>query len=76
MDNLPATGCRLGLGVGALFDFLAGGIPRAPAWIRSARLEWAFRLSREPRRLWRRYLTGIPMFLARVMGQWWSGARV
>jgi len=76
MDNLPATGCRLGLGVGALFDFLAGGIPRAPAWIRSARLEWAFRLSREPRRLWRRYLTGIPMFMARVMGQWWSGARV
>jgi alpha-1,3-mannosyltransferase len=76
MDNLPATGCRLGLGVGALFDFLAGEVPRAPAWIRSARLEWAYRLCREPHRLWRRYLIGNAIFIVRVVGQWWSGARV
>jgi alpha-1,3-mannosyltransferase len=76
MENLSATGCRLGFGVGALFDFLAGEIPRAPTWIRSARLEWAYRLSREPRRLWRRYLIGNPKFATRAIGQWWSGARV
>jgi alpha-1,3-mannosyltransferase len=76
MENLSATGCRLGFGVGALFDFLAGEIPRAPTWIRLARLEWAYRLSREPRRLWRRYLIGNPKFATRAIGQWWSGARV
>jgi beta-1,4-glucosyltransferase len=43
------------LGVGALFDFLAETHPRAPKAVREARLEWLFRLSREPKRLWRRY---------------------
>ena len=76
MENLSATGCRLGFGVGALFDFLAGEVPRAPAWIQFARLEWAYRLSRDPRRLWRRYLAGNPKFATRAIGQWWSGARV
>jgi alpha-1,3-mannosyltransferase len=75
-ENLDATGCRLGFGVGALFDFLSGDVPRAPHWIRVARLEWAWRLAREPGRLWRRYLLGNPVFLMRVFGQWWSGARV
>lgn len=43
------------IGVGALFDFMAQAAPRAPRWMRTLRLEWLFRLSREPRRLWRRY---------------------
>ena len=47
-ENLEATGCRLGFGVGALFDFLSGDVPRAPSWVRSARLEWLYRLQREP----------------------------
>ena len=75
-ENLEATGCRLGFGVGALFDFLAGDVSRAPPWVRAARLEWLYRLLREPGRLWRRYLLGNPVFLMRVLGQWWSGARV
>lgn len=75
-DHLAATGCRLGFGVGALFDFMAGEVPRAQSWVRSARLEWAYRLLQEPRRLWRRYLVGIPIFLLRVLRQWWSGPRV
>jgi len=75
-ENLEATGCRLGFGVGALFDFLAGDVSRAPPWVRAARLEWLYRLLREPGRLWRRYLLGNPVFLVRVLGQWWSGARV
>ena len=75
-DNLAATGCRLGFGVGALFDFLSGDVERAPAWVRNARLEWIYRLSREPARLWRRYVIGNPVFMMRVFGQWLSGARV
>jgi alpha-1,3-mannosyltransferase len=75
-ENLDATGCRLGFGVGALFDFLSGDASRAPLWMRAARLEWLYRLLREPGRLWRRYLLGNPGFLMRVLGQWWSGARV
>ncbi len=54
------------IGVGGLFDFIAGNVQRAPDWIRAARLEWLFRLSQEPRRLWRRYLIGNARFLAHV----------
>jgi alpha-1,3-mannosyltransferase len=75
-ENLESTGCRLGFGVGALFDFLSGEVSRAPLWVRSARLEWLYRLLREPRRLWRRYLLGNPGFLLRIFTQWLSGARV
>jgi alpha-1,3-mannosyltransferase len=75
-ENLEVTGCRLGFGVGALFDFLSGDVTRAPVWVRAARLEWCYRLAREPGRMWRRYVVGNPVFLMRVLGQWWSGARV
>lgn len=53
--------------VGALFDFWAQVHPRAPGWMRAAGLEWVFRLLREPARLWRRYLLGNPLFVARVL---------
>ncbi len=56
------------LGVGAAFNFHAGTVPWAPAWVRSAGLEWAYRLAHEPRRLWRRNLDS-PIFLARVGAQ-------
>ena len=51
------------IGVGAAFDFHAGTVRRAPAWMRSVGLEWAHRLFSEPRRLWRRYLTTNSRFL-------------
>jgi N-acetylglucosaminyldiphosphoundecaprenol N-acetyl-beta-D-mannosaminyltransferase len=50
------------VGVGAGLDFLAGTTPRAPRWISAAGLEWLYRLAREPRRLWRRYLVRDPRF--------------
>ena len=65
-----ATGCRAAIAVGALFDFLAERVARAPQGIRRLRLEWAFRLAQEPGRLWRRYLLGNPLFLARVAREW------
>lgn len=52
------------VGVGAAFDFLAGLVPQAPPMLQKAGLEWAFRLSQEPRRLWRRYLRYNPRFVA------------
>src|SRR5690606_464083 len=45
---------------GGLFNFLSGSAPRAPQWMQDAGLEWAFRMSRDPRRLARRYLTSNP----------------
>lgn len=58
------------LGVGAAIDFLAGTAQRAPRWMSDAGLEWAYRLAREPRRLWRRYLVRDPGFLGIVIEQW------
>ena len=51
------------IGVGAAFDFHAGLVPQAPDWMQRRGLEWLFRLSREPRRLWRRYLRYNPRFV-------------
>ncbi len=55
------------MGVGGLFDFVSGRVPRAPKAVRRLRLEWLFRLSVEPRRLFGRYVLGNPLFLARAL---------
>ena len=60
------------LGVGAAFDFHAGTVTRAPAWMRSHGLEWLHRLYSEPRRLGRRYLTTNSLFLAGALRQLWG----
>lgn len=59
----------LRLGVGGLFDFYSGRIPRAPVWMREIGLEWSWRLMQEPGRMWRRYVIGNPLFLYRVWRQ-------
>jgi N-acetylglucosaminyldiphosphoundecaprenol N-acetyl-beta-D-mannosaminyltransferase len=53
--------------VGALFDYVSGRVPRAPAWLADNGLEWIFRLAIEPQRMWRRYLLGNPVFISRVL---------
>jgi exopolysaccharide biosynthesis WecB/TagA/CpsF family protein len=55
--------------VGAAFDFHAGTVPQAPPTLQRLGLEWAFRLSREPRRLWRRYAIYNPMYVGMVAAQ-------
>ncbi|WP_442544866.1 WecB/TagA/CpsF family glycosyltransferase [Arthrobacter sp. KN11-1C] len=52
--------------IGAAFDFAAGSAKEAPSWMSAIGLEWLFRLSSEPRRLWRRYLFGNLRFLLAV----------
>ena len=55
------------VGVGAAFDFHTGRIAQAPEWMRECGLEWFFRLTMEPRRLWRRYLLYGAEFVALVL---------
>ncbi len=58
---------RVLMGVGALLDYTAGASLRAPAALRLVRLEWLFRLLREPRRLGRRYTVDIVVFLVAIL---------
>jgi exopolysaccharide biosynthesis WecB/TagA/CpsF family protein len=64
--HVERSGARVGVGVGAFFDFTAGVQRRAPAWVNRIGLEWAYRLFLEPRRMWRRYVVGNPTFLWRA----------
>lgn len=61
-------GC-VAIGVGGLFDFIAGRVSRAPQWMRDAGFEWIWRLMQEPGRMWRRYLIGNMLFVFRVLMQ-------
>jgi len=66
-EHGPKTGATLFLAVGALFDFQAGSVRRAPLWVRKLRCEWGFRLLQEPFRLAHRYLIGNFVFLVRIL---------
>ena len=57
------------VGVGAAFDFHAGTVARAPAWMRNNGLEWLHRLLSEPCRLWKRYLVTNTLFILRALRQ-------
>ena len=58
-------GVGVAAGIGAVFDFYAGTVKRAPAWAVRMKLEWLVRLLKEPRRMWRRNMVSTPQFL------WW-----
>lgn len=58
--------CHVGT-IGAVFDFFAGTSQRAPLWWQRHGLEWLFRLIKEPRRMWRRYVIGNPLFIWNMM---------
>ncbi len=66
----PRLAAQLLVGVGAAFDFHAGLVPQAPRWMQRGGLEWTYRLSREPRRLWRRYARYNPRFVAGFVRQY------
>jgi N-acetylglucosaminyldiphosphoundecaprenol N-acetyl-beta-D-mannosaminyltransferase len=59
----------ISIGIGASFDFVSGMVKRAPKWMQRSGLEWFFRLMIEPRRLWKRYIIGNPLFLWLVLRQ-------
>lgn len=76
-SNLERAGVRFAMGVGGSFDHVSGFARRAPGWMQQAGLEWLYRLVREPRRLWRRYLIGNSVFTWLVVRQrLWGNSRV
>lgn len=58
--------CHVGT-IGAVFDFFAGTVERAPVWWQLHGLEWLYRLLKEPKRMWRRYIIGNALFLFNVI---------
>ena len=52
--------------LGAVFDFYAGTVKRAPIWWQRHSLEWLYRLLKEPKRMWRRYIIGNTLFLYNI----------
>lgn len=54
--------CHCGT-IGAVFDFFAGTVGRAPLWWQKHSLEWLYRLMKEPKRMWRRYIIGNTLFI-------------
>ena len=66
-EHRDRLGGVIGGGAGAVFDFIAGGKPKAPRIVQNAGLEWLLRLASEPKRLWRRYLVLYPRYLVRMV---------
>lgn len=60
--------CHVGT-IGAVFDFFAGTVARAPKWWQDHGLEWLYRLIKEPRRMWRRYIIGNTIFIWYMLGE-------
>lgn len=58
--------CHVGT-IGAVFDFYAGTAKRAPQWWQDHSLEWLYRLLKEPKRMWRRYVLGNPLFVWNIV---------
>jgi N-acetylglucosaminyldiphosphoundecaprenol N-acetyl-beta-D-mannosaminyltransferase len=71
----PLLDAPMLIGVGAAFDFHAGLVPQAPSWMQNVGLEWVYRLSKEPRRLWRRYARYNPRFVAGFARQYTASRR-
>jgi N-acetylglucosaminyldiphosphoundecaprenol N-acetyl-beta-D-mannosaminyltransferase len=66
LERLPTT---VMVGVGAAFDIHSGRVRQAPLWMQRTGLEWLFRLTQEPKRLWKRYLINNPLFVVRILAQ-------
>lgn len=66
--------CHVGT-IGAVFDFYAGTARRAPLWWQQHSLEWLYRLVKEPRRMWRRYVIGNPLFLWNIFSEKMRGEK-
>lgn len=60
--------CHCGT-IGAVFDFFAGTVERAPKWWQEHSLEWLYRLLKEPKRMWRRYIIGNTLFIINIINE-------
>lgn len=71
-EHSRRLGVPIAMGVGGSFEMVAGIVNRAPGWVQHMGIEWFYRLVREPRRLWKRYLIGNVQFGFVVLRQWLS----
>lgn len=69
-DNQHQVQTHVLIGVGAAFDFISGYTKQAPRWMQTSGLEWLFRLTQEPKRLWRRYVFCNAYFIVAVLTDW------
>jgi N-acetylglucosaminyldiphosphoundecaprenol N-acetyl-beta-D-mannosaminyltransferase len=72
-ENFANLKVKIAMPVGALFDYVSGLKRRSPRWMSSVGLEWLYRLFQEPKRLWRRYIIGNPLFVGRLLLVRWNG---
>src|SRR5205085_2076345 len=64
-------GVPVSIGIGGTIDFLAGHRRRAPMWMRTAGVEWIYRMAQEPGRLCKRYFKDLWYFAGAIARQWW-----
>ena len=62
-------GVPVAVGVGGVFNFITGRVPRAPVWMQNSGLEWLFRITQEPRRLWKRYFVHDMPVVVRLIAE-------
>ncbi|HXF99972.1 MAG TPA: WecB/TagA/CpsF family glycosyltransferase [Bacteroidota bacterium] len=74
-EHLGRLNARVILPAGSMIDYTAGRKGLAPAWMANHGLEWLYRFFQEPRRLWKRYLIGNPLFMLRVIRERFFGAK-
>ena len=67
-EQLTVDNCHVCC-IGAVFDFYAGTVTRAPRWVIKIGFEWFYRLVKEPRRMWKRYLVGNVLFIAGIFSE-------
>ncbi|MFP2959633.1 exopolysaccharide biosynthesis glycosyltransferase EpsA [Myxococcus sp. 1LA] len=65
-------GPTVAIGIGAGLDFIAGTVKRAPVWVSRAGFEWLYRLTKEPKRLWRRYILNDSRFATILLREFWQ----
>jgi N-acetylglucosaminyldiphosphoundecaprenol N-acetyl-beta-D-mannosaminyltransferase len=68
-ENLVSLRAGIVLPAGSMIEYIAGEKKLTPTWMANSGLEWFYRFLREPRRLWKRYLLGNPLFILRVIGR-------
>lgn len=69
MENWHHLDANIALTGGAVFDYISGELQRGPKWLTNSGFEWLARLIIEPRRLWKRYVLGNPLFFYRLFKQ-------
>jgi N-acetylglucosaminyldiphosphoundecaprenol N-acetyl-beta-D-mannosaminyltransferase len=73
-ENLEYLDTKIAIGIGGAFEVTAGLINRAPVWMQKAGLEWFYRFTQEPKRMFKRYFIEAPVFIPLVILQKIKGA--